>query len=109
MILTEVYNNPAIIDIEIPELGKFDFESYFNLPVKRANYGNLTVEQGRFVINPGWYNYYKLSKIMARPLEQITEKLLSMDLIRYPVDQKRRYKTWIAVLLIIKDLNKAGI
>jgi hypothetical protein len=96
MILTEVYNDPAILDIEIPELDKFNFDSYFNLPFKRANYGNLNVEQGRFIVDTNWYTYYTLSRIMSKPLEQITKKLLSMDLIRYPVVQKRRYKTWVA-------------
>ena len=43
MKLTEVSNNPAIVDIEIPELESFDFDSYFNLAASRSDYGNLIV------------------------------------------------------------------
>ena len=87
MKLTEVYNDPAIIDIDIPELADADLDSYFNMPTKKNDYGNLIVEDGRLtIIHHGNLAEHKnLVNIMTKPIYEITKKLLSMDLIRYPL------------------------
>jgi hypothetical protein len=91
MKLTEVSNYPAIVDIDIPELESFDFDSYFNLSAKRLDYRNLGVEQGRETIRFDHSLHTKLGKIMAEPIFNITKQLLSMDEIRFP---QWRYKTF---------------
>lgn len=85
MKLTEVSNDPAIVDIEIPELESFDFDSYFNLPAKRAEYGELVVEQGRVSITHDHPLHTNLFKIMADPILNIAKNLISIDKIRYPL------------------------
>jgi hypothetical protein len=86
MILTEVQVDPPILDIEIPELSIFDFETYFSLPSERREYGNLSVEEGR--VNVTFYHplYEQLKRVMVGPIYQITKKLLEMDTKnRYPL------------------------
>jgi hypothetical protein len=85
MILTEVCNDPAIVDIEIPELKSFDFETYYSMPSKRSDYGNLVVEQGRVTVSPHNGLHTMLFKMLADPIYQITKKLWTMDSIRYPL------------------------
>ena len=84
MKLTEVSKDPAIIDIEIPELESFDVDSYFKLSSKRSDYGNLVVEQGRVSITHQNKLHTELYKVMADPIYQITKKLWELDSIRYP-------------------------
>jgi hypothetical protein len=91
MELTEVSTDPAILDIEIPELESFDFDSYFNLSASRSNYGNLVVEKGRETITHEHLLHTKLIKVMADPIFNITKTLLSIDKIRYPLF---RYKSF---------------
>ena len=91
MKLTEVSKDPAIVDIEIPELESFDFDSYFKLSAKRLDYRNLGVELGRETIRFDHSLHTKLCKLMAEPIFNITKHLLSMDEIRYP---QWRYKTF---------------
>lgn len=85
MQLTEVYNDPAIIDIDIPEFEDFDFDSYFRLPSKRSDYGKLTVELGRISIDSPNPMHDKLIKLMTDPIFRITKKLMTMDHIRWPI------------------------
>ena len=85
MKLTEVSNNPAIVDIEIPELESFDFDSYFNLAASRSDYGNLIVAQGRETITHKHSLHTKLFEVLADPIYQITKKLWEMDKTRYPL------------------------
>ena len=84
MKLTEVSKDPAIVDIEIPELESFDVDSYFKLSSKRADYGNLVVEQGRVSITHQNELHTELCKVMADPIYQITKKLWELDSVRYP-------------------------
>ena len=91
MKLTEVSKDPAIIDIEIPELQSFDFDSYFNLSAKRSDYGNLVVAQGRETITHDHALHTELFKIMAEPIFNISKNLHSIDSIRYPLF---RYKSF---------------
>ena len=83
MKLTEVNADPAIIDIEIPELESFDFDSYFNLVASRSDYGTLIVAQGRETITHKHSLHTKLFKVLADPIYQITKKLCEMDKTRY--------------------------
>ena len=85
MKLLEVSNNPAIVDIEIPELESFDFESYFNLNNQRSDYGNLVVEHGRMTVTHHHTLHTDLVKIMANPIYEITKKLWTIDSTRYPL------------------------
>ena len=85
MKLTEVNADPAIIDIEIPELELFDFNSYFNLAASPLDYGNLVVAQGRETITRNHSLHTELYHVMADPIHQITKKLWEMDKIRYPL------------------------
>ena len=85
MKLTEVSNDPGIVDIDIPELESFDFDSYFKLAAKRPDYGNLIVAQGRETITHNHSLHTKLFEIMADPIYQITKKLWEIDTIRYPL------------------------
>jgi hypothetical protein len=85
MILTEIYDSPAIVDIEIPELESFDFDSYFNLSNARSDYGNLVVEQGRNTVTHEHYLHTALCEKLADPIYQITKKLWTMDRTRYPL------------------------
>ena len=85
MKLTEVSNDPGIVDIDIPELESFDFDSYFKLAAKRPDFGNLIVEQGRETITHNHSLHTKLFEIMADPIYQITKKLWEIDTIRYPL------------------------
>jgi hypothetical protein len=85
MKLTEVNADPAIIDIEIPELELFDFNSYFNLAASPLDYGNLVVAQGRETITRNHSLHTELYNVMADPIHQITKKLWEMDKIRYPL------------------------
>lgn len=85
MKLTEVNADPAIVDIYIPELQSFDFNSYFSLAAGRSDYGSLVVAQGRETITHDHSLHTKLCKIMADPIYQITKKLWEMDKIRYPL------------------------
>ena len=85
MKLTEVSKDPAMVDIDIPELESFDFDSYFNLPANRSDYGNLIVEQGRVSITHNHLLHTELVGIMADPIYQVTKKLWGMDEIRYPL------------------------
>ena len=68
MKLTEVSKDPAIVDIEIPELESFDVDSYFKLSSKRSDYGNLVVEQGRVSITYQNELHTELCKVMADPI-----------------------------------------
>ena len=85
MKLTEVNADPAIIDIDIPELESFDFDSYFNLPANRSDYGTLIVAQGRKTITHNHSLHTKLYGVLADPIYQITKKLWDMDKTRYPL------------------------
>jgi hypothetical protein len=85
MKLTEVNADPAIIDIEIPELESFDFDSYFNLAASRSDYGTLIVAQGRETITHNHSLHTELFGILADPIYQITKKLWEMDKTRYPL------------------------
>jgi hypothetical protein len=91
MKLTEVNTDPTILDIEIPELESFDFDSYFNLTSNRSNYGNLIVEQGRETITHNHPLHTKLCEIMSEPIFNITKKLNEIDNMRYPLF---RYKSF---------------
>jgi hypothetical protein len=79
MKLTEVSKDPAIVDIEIPELESFDFDSYFNLSAKRSDYGNLIVEQGRETITHEHSLHTELCNIMAQPIFNIAKHLHLID------------------------------
>ena len=87
MKLTEVNVDPAIIDIEIPELESFDFDSYFNLAASRSDYGNLIVAQGRETITHKHHLHVELHNFMADHIYQLTKKLWEMDKTRYPLFQ----------------------
>lgn len=91
MKLTEVNADPAIVDIEIPELESFDFDSYFNLTASRSDYGNLVVAQGRETITHDHHLHTKLFDILSEPIFNIAKNLHSIDKIRYPLF---RYKTF---------------
>ena len=91
MKLTEANADPAIIDIEIPELESFDFDSYFNLTASRSDYGNLVVAQGRETITHDHHLHTKLFDILSEPIFNIAKNLHSIDKIRYPLF---RYKTF---------------
>jgi len=92
MKLTNVSKDPAIVDIEIPELELFDFDSYFKLTSKREDYGNLGVEQGRETITHHHSLHTTLFKIMADPIFNITKNLLSMDIHRYPLPRNKTFE-----------------
>jgi len=85
MKLTEVNADPAIVDIEIPELESFDFDSYFNLAASRSDYGTLIVAQGRKTITHNHSLHTRLCEVLADPIYQITKKLWNMDKTRYPL------------------------
>jgi hypothetical protein len=85
MKLTEVSNDPAIVDIEIPELESFDFDSYFKLSASRSDYGNLVVAQGRETITHNSKLHTELYNKLSDPIYQITKKLWTMDSTRYPL------------------------
>lgn len=91
MILKEVCDNPAIVDIEIPELETFDFDSYFKLSANRTDYGVLVVEQGRETITHNHPMHTELVRVMADPIFKITELLHKIDKVRYPLF---RYKSF---------------
>ena len=107
MKLTEVSNDPAIVDIEIPELESFDFDSYFNLSAKRGDYGNLGVEQGRETIRYDHPLHTELYNIMANPIFNITKNLLSMDTQRYPLHRYKSFEEFYKTEIIKRD--KIGI
>ena len=107
MKLTEVSNDPAIVDIEISELESFDFDSYFNLSAKRGDYGNLGVEQGRETIRYDHPLHTELYNIMANPIFNITKNLLSMDTQRYPLHRYKSFEEFYKTEIIKRD--KIGI
>jgi hypothetical protein len=92
MKLTEVSNDPAIVDIDIPELESFDFDSYFKLTAKRGDYGNLGVELGRETIRYNHPLHTELYRVMADPIFNITKNLLSMDTQRYPLFRNKTFE-----------------
>jgi hypothetical protein len=107
MKLTVVSNDPAIVDIEIPELESFDINSYFNLAAKRGDYGNLGVEQGRETIRYDHPLHTELYKVMAEPIFNITKNLLSMDTHRYPLFRYKSFEEFYKREIIKRD--KVGI
>jgi len=107
MKLTEVSNDPAIVDIDIPELESFDFDSYFNLSAKRNDYKNLGVEQGRETITSDHPLHTELFKVMAEPIFNITKNLLSMDTHRYPLVFHKSFEEFYQKEIIKRD--KIGI
>ena len=103
MKLTNVSKDPAIVDIEIPELELFDFDSYFKLTSKREDYGNLGVEQGRETITHHHSLHTTLFKIMADPIFNITKNLLSMDIHRYPLPRNKTFEEFYE-----KEIRRRG-
>lgn len=103
MKLTEVSKDPAILDIEIPELASFDFDSYFNLSAKRSDYGNLVVEQGRETITQDHILHTELCKIMAEPIFNISKTLHSIDTMRYPLFRHKSFEEFYK-----KDILRRG-
>jgi hypothetical protein len=92
MKLTEISADPAIVDIDIPELESFDLDSYFKLSAKRSDYGNLVVATGRETITHNHPLHSKLVKFMAEPIFEITKTLLSIDKIRYPLFRYKNFE-----------------
>ena len=103
MKLTEVSNDPAIVDIEIPELESFDVDSYFNLTAKRGDYRNLGVEQGRETIRYDHPLHTELYKVMAEPIFNITKNLLSMDTHRYPLFRHKSFEEFYKKEILKRD------
>ena len=103
MKLTEVSKDPAIIDIEIPELESFDVDSYFKLSSKRSDYGNLVVAQGRVSITHNHPLHSKLVKFMAEPIFEITKMLLAMDKIRYPLFRYKSFEEFYEKNILQRD------
>jgi len=103
MKLTEVSANPAIIDIEIPELESFDFDSYFKLAASRSEYGDLVVAQGRETITHDHSLHTKLVKIMADHIFNITKNLISIDKTRYPLFRYKNFEEFYE-----KDILQRG-
>jgi hypothetical protein len=94
MIITEMYPDPAIIDIELPELELFDFETLFNVVPIRKNYGNLVVNDGRVTIPSSAPSFNKLCNLLESPIKEMTRKLMSMDTIRYPLFRNKNFDDW---------------
>jgi hypothetical protein len=107
MILTEVHNDPPMIDIDIPELESFDFETYFSLPSSRINYGNLEVDEGRLTIPTDNSLHTELCMMMGKPIYEITKKLMSMDKHRYPLFSYKNFKDFYRSNVLSR--NRKGI
>ena len=103
MKLTQVSNQPAIVDIDIPELESFDFDSYFTLSAKRSDYRNLGVEQGRETIRYDHPSHTELCKVMAEPIFNITKNLLSMDTQRYPLMFHKSFEEFYKKEILKRD------
>lgn len=100
MLLTEVFKDPAILDIEIPELEFFDLDSYFKLVSKRSDYGNLIVNEGRMTVTHKHPLHTNLCEIMSEPIFNITKKLHEMDKIRYPLFRYKNFEEFYTKSII---------
>jgi hypothetical protein len=103
MKLTEVSVDPAIVDIDIPELESFDFDSYFNLSASRSEYGNLIVAQGRETVTHNHDLHTELCSIMADPIFNIAKNLHSIDKTRYPLFRYKNFEEFYK-----KDILQRG-
>jgi hypothetical protein len=103
MKLTEVSVDPAIVDIDIPELESFDFDSYFNLSASRSEYGNLIVAQGRETVTHNHDLHTELYSIMADPIFNIAKNLHSIDKTRYPLFRYKNFEEFYK-----KDILQRG-
>lgn len=91
MKIYEVNNDPAIIDFEIPELSDIDFDEVFSRPSERLDYGELEVYEGRETINEKNYNRKKIVRKLFPFIQEMAEKVLRMDPIRYQKDQTTNF------------------
>lgn len=80
--------DPAIVDIEIPELNNVDIDSLFSSKSQRLDYGDLIVYDGRETILDN-EEHSKLCNMLNPFIHEILEKLLSMDNVRYPKNQTK--------------------
>lgn len=94
MKIIEINVDPAIVDIEIPELESFDFQTFFNNTPSRTDYGNLIVYDGRVTIPYTAPKFDKLCKLLDNPIKEITRQLMAMDTIRYPLFMHKNFDQW---------------
>jgi hypothetical protein len=75
-----------IISVEFDPLPDFS-DSFQQEKLKRLNYGDLKVEQGRFVIDDGFEKEHLLTfrREFDQTLEFLCLELLKLDTIRYPI------------------------
>lgn len=97
MNIIEISKDPAILDVEFPELERFDTDKLFAATPGRVDYGNLDVEPQRFTIFPRDDvndEFSKLSKELYDPLRIITKRLIDLDPLRYPLFDSPNFDVW---------------